>query len=134
MKSTLITITILLIAALSITACGGGISNTQAPAVPVTQEPTIAPGAQNSGSTVQDVKIVNFTFTPDTITISPGTTVKWTNQDATEHTVTADDGSFDSDQLKQGQSFTFTFTNAGTFSYSCSNHPNMKGKVVVQGQ
>jgi plastocyanin len=58
--------------------------------------------------------------------------VKWTNQDSAAHTVTADDGSFDSGQMAQGATFSFTFSKAGTFSYKCGNHPTMLGKVVVQ--
>ena len=125
MKRTLITSTILLIATLLLTACGGGNSNQPA-------SPTTAPAVQNAGGGTQEVKIVNFSFTPATITVSAGTTVKWTNQDSAAHTVTADDGSFDSGQLAQGATFSFTFTKAGTFSYKCGNHPTMLGKVVVQ--
>jgi len=126
MKRTIIPYTILLITALILSACSGGGSSTQ-PAAAAT-----APAAQNASGGTQEVKIVNFAFTPATITVSAGTTVKWTNQDADAHTVTADDGSFDSGQLSQGQSFSFTFSKAGTFSYICGNHPTMLGKVVVQ--
>ena len=126
MKRTFITSTILLIAALIVTACGGGGSYNQ-PAVPTT-----APAVQNAGGGAQEVKIVNFSYTPATITVSVGTTVKWTNQDSAAHTVTADDGSFTSGQLAQGATFSFTFSKAGTFSYKCGNHPSMLGKVVVQ--
>lgn len=54
-----------------------------------------------------------------------------TNQDEADHTVTADDKSFDSSQLSQGKSFSFTFTKEGTFTYKCSNHPTMQGKIIV---
>ena len=124
MKRTLFISTILLVAALLLAACGGGNSPPAAA--------TSAPANPSTGGGTQEVKIVNFTFTPGTITVAVGTTVKWTNQDPTVHTVTADDGSFDSGQMGQGATFSFTFKKAGTFSYKCSNHPEMLGKVVVQ--
>jgi plastocyanin len=126
MKRTLVISTILLIAGLISAACGGGGIATPPAAA------TSAPAVQNAGGGTQEVKIVNFTFDPPTITVSPGTTVKWTNQDTDTHTVLADDGSFDSGQMEQGASFSFTFSKAGTFSYKCGNHPSMLGKVVVQ--
>ncbi len=84
-----------------------------------------------SAASGKEVKIASFTFDPPSLTIPVGTTVKWTNQDQTDHTVTADDKSFDSGQLGQGQSFSFTFTKEGTFSYHCSNHTSMLGKIIV---
>lgn len=78
------------------------------------------------------VTISNFSFNPQSITVSPGTVVTWTNQDSTNHTVTSNDNKFNSDQLKSGDSFNFTFNDTGTFSYHCSIHTNMTGQVVVQ--
>jgi plastocyanin len=127
MKRTLFTSSLILIAVLILTACGAG-GNSNQPAT----APTTAPAVQSASGATQEVKIVNFSFTPATITVSAGTTVKWTNQDSAEHTVTADDGSFDSGQMAQGATFSFTFSKAGTFSYKCGNHPTMLGKVVVQ--
>lgn len=132
MKRTLISSTIILIDALILTACGGGGSYNQPPAAPTSPTATTAPAAQNAGGGTRELKIVDFTFTPATITVSIGTTVKWINQDSSEHTVTAVDGSFDSGQMAQGQSFSFTFNKAGTFNYKCGNHPSMLGKVEVQ--
>ena len=78
------------------------------------------------------VSIVNMTFTPASITVTPGTTVTWKNNDNMTHTVTADDNSFDSGNIGAGASFTRTFSVAGTFTYHCSIHPSMTGKVVVK--
>ena len=79
------------------------------------------------------VKIDNFTFTPQVITIPAGTTVTWVNDDDAPHTVVADDHkSFRSKPLDTGESYSFTFMSAGTFPYFCSIHPHMTGKVVVK--
>jgi plastocyanin len=60
-----------------------------------------------------------------------GTTVKWTNKDNVPHTVTSATGDWDSGQLSNGQSFSHTFTQAGTFAYQCTVHPTMKGTITV---
>jgi plastocyanin len=69
---------------------------------------------------------------PSTVTIAAGMQVQWTNQDGTAHTVTADDTGFHSDTLDHGQTFSQTFSAPGAYSYHCSIHPFMKGKIVVQ--
>jgi plastocyanin len=61
-----------------------------------------------------------------------GTTVTWTNDDGVNHTVTSDQGAFDSGPLATGQTFSQTFNQAGTFTYHCTIHPSMQGTVVVQ--
>jgi plastocyanin len=72
-------------------------------------------------------------FKPDSITVKVGDAVKWDFQDDNaSHTATADDGSFDSGIKAKGENFTFTFTKAGSFGYSCTIHPTMKGTVTVQ--
>ena len=79
----------------------------------------------------QSVSIQNFSF-PATVNVNVGDTVTWTNQDSAAHTVTSDTACvFGSGQLAQGQSFSHTFTQAGTFTYHCSIHPTMTGSVVV---
>jgi plastocyanin len=77
-------------------------------------------------------------FVPETLTVSKGTTVTWTNGDSTLHTVTSgspeagNSGSeFDSSYLAAGKTFQHPFNTAGTFDYYCTLHPFMKGKVVV---
>ena len=91
----------------------------------------LAPSAGAQSSSQQTVAIQDFFFSPAQITVQPGTTVTWTNQGRAPHTVTADDGSFDSERLQPGQSFSHTFKNSGTVSYHCEVHPFMKGSVVV---
>ena len=78
------------------------------------------------------VKIDNFSFSPATITVPVGTTVRWTNRDDIPHTVVSDDKAFKSKALDTDEDFTYTFTKPGTYSYFCSIHPKMVAKVVVQ--
>lgn len=78
------------------------------------------------------VKITTDAFQPADLNVKVGTTVKWTNDDKNPHTVTSDKGDWGSQELAQGQTFTATFTKAGTFEYHCKLHPDMKGKITVK--
>lgn len=78
------------------------------------------------------VEIRKFAFAPQEITVAPGTTVTWTNQDETPHTLAARDASFKSKALDTADAFTFTFANAGDFAYFCTLHPFMTGVVHVR--
>ncbi|HKD81829.1 MAG TPA: cupredoxin family copper-binding protein [Candidatus Angelobacter sp.] len=78
------------------------------------------------------VKIDNFTFTPTSITVPVGSTVLWTNHDDIPHTVVSEDKSFKSKALDTDDKFSFTFTKPGTYTYYCSIHPKMTGKIIVQ--
>src|SRR5262249_44933783 len=84
---------------------------------------------------VVDVAMQDFVFAPDSLIVSPGTTVRWTNQAQFAHTSTEDSDPplWDSGLLNPGESFTFTFTDAGTFSYHCTPHQamGMVGTVTV---
>jgi len=84
------------------------------------------------GGPTADVKIDNFSFTPQSITVAAGTTVTWTNRDDIPHTVVSNDGVFKSKVRDTDETFSYTFTKPGTFEYFCSVHPKMTGKVVVQ--
>src|SRR5829696_1777671 len=95
---------------------------------------TLIPGAGWLGADAQDgaaVTIVDFAFQPASLEVPAGTTVTWTNSGAAPHTVTADDGAFDSDRLAPGATFSQTFDTAGTFTYHCEIHPQMTGTIVV---
>jgi plastocyanin len=81
---------------------------------------------------VVEVKVDNFSFSPQAITIAPGTMVIWTNRDDIPHTVVSDDKLFKSKVLDTDEKFSFTFDKAGNFPYFCSIHPKMTGKVIVQ--
>ena len=78
------------------------------------------------------VTIQNFAFSPATITVKAGQSITWTNEDSAGHSATADDNSWDTGVLPQGQSKAITFAKAGTYTYHCSVHPNMKATVIVQ--
>jgi plastocyanin len=78
-----------------------------------------------------EVKIDNFTFSPQTLTVKAGTTVTWTNADDIPHVV-AGPPTFKSKALDTDDKFSFTFTTPGTFSYFCSLHPHMTGSIVVE--
>jgi plastocyanin len=77
------------------------------------------------------VEMNRFMYNPDNITVNVGTTVAWTNYDGVNHTVTADDGSFDSGIINPGQRFNHTFTEIGRFNYHDKDHPFMRGSVAV---
>jgi plastocyanin len=74
----------------------------------------------------------DFMFDPNTVTISAGGSVEWDNDDGARHTVTATDKSFDSGDLKPGQKWSHVFATAGTYSYTCNQHPEMTGTIVVK--
>jgi plastocyanin len=86
---------------------------------------------QPSGANAE-VKIDNFSFGPETLTVPVGTTVTWTNRDDIPHTVVSTDGVFKSKVRDTDEKFSYTFAKAGTYPYYCSVHPKMTGKVVVQ--
>lgn len=78
-----------------------------------------------------EVKIDNFSFSPQEINVAVGTSVTWTNRDDIPHTVVSTDGVFKSKVRDTDEKFSYTFTKAGTYPYYCSIHPKMTGKVVV---
>ena len=131
-------------------ACGGS-SDTPAAASPSpsasavmpTASPTSSGGADDTSNGVK-VSIADMAFSPSKIEVKAGTTVTWTNNDTTEHSVTStkgDDidsavsGLFDSGVLQPGQTFSYTFKKAGDYPYECMIHATMKsmhGKIEVK--
>ena len=87
--------------------------------------------APTDGKTVE-VAISNFTFTPNELTIAPGTTVKWVNHDDIPHLVAEKALAFKSQALDTNDSFSFTFTKPGDVEYFCVLHPHMIGKITVK--
>jgi plastocyanin len=85
-----------------------------------------------STGTSNEVSILNKAFTSNAITVSVNTTVKWTNNDAFDHTVTSTSGLFDSKAIPAGGVYTHQFTTAGTFPYQCMIHTTMTGSVTVK--
>lgn len=80
---------------------------------------------------VQNAMTVAVPFSPRTLSVANGTTVRWFNGDTNQHTVTSDAGVFASPYLDPGGWFSFTFTRTGTYAYHCEPHPNMTGTIVV---
>ena len=79
-----------------------------------------------------EITIDNFTFTPKELTVAVGTTVKWVNHDDIPHTIVEKKTTFRSKALDTDDSYSFTFTSAGTFDYFCGLHPHMVGQVIVK--
>ena len=94
---------------------------------PSAGEPAV-PAAANAAA----VKIDNFNFTPPTLVVAPGTTVTWTNEDDSPHSVREKNGKFKSAALDTDDTFSQTFSTPGAYEYFCSIHPRMVGKIVVK--
>ena len=92
-----------------------------------------AHGAQSPTDASHIVLIKQMQFDPPQMTVQAGDTVEWKNEDIFSHTVTADDGSFDSGLIDPGHSWQMTFKTAQTLAYHCRPHPNMKAALTVSG-
>jgi plastocyanin len=130
--------------ALAAAGCGGGDNNnnsgssgsasTQAAQAPAQTTTTASSGsAEESGkSGDNEIRVQNFAFAPADKTVKVGEKIEWENYDTTAHNVVATSGgSFKSDTLQKGDKFEFTPTKAGTISYVCTFHPNMKATLTV---
>jgi plastocyanin len=147
----LTTFTLFLVAATLVAGCAGddtgGAASGGEPATTTTAAPATTQGGDTGGgrgdygggggsggqAAKGAVRIADFAFTPDSRSAKVGDSVKWTNEDGATHTVTADDGAFDSGNLAAGKAFSFTFDKAGTFAYHCNIHQRMTGTVTVSG-
>ena len=119
--------------AVALAACGSSSATAAPTTAPVASAPAssaASPASGGGGGTAVTIK--DFAFSPATLEVPVGATVDWSNQDSTAHTVTADDGSFDSKSLASGQGFSRTFPTAGTFTYHCSIHSSMKATITVK--
>lgn len=90
------------------------------------------PTVQPNGVVVQ-IAISGFAFKPPTITVATGTTIVWTNQDATSHTATAAEGAFRTGTIGPDASSEVVMGGPGVYRYFCSIHPEMKGTITVEG-
>jgi plastocyanin len=89
------------------------------------------PAPDRARAATHAVTISDFSFAPATLTITAGDTVTWTNQDPVAHTATSTGGAFDSGTMEQGESFSLTFADPGTYDYLCTPHPTMTGRIIV---
>jgi plastocyanin len=102
-------------------------------------EMAVAEGDEEKNEVVDEgVMVVDSAFQAKSITVPLGTTITWTASANLPHTVTSDDGIFDSGTMRDGDVFTFTFTEAGTFAYYCKFHggpggQGMAGAIIVTG-
>jgi plastocyanin len=131
MKKTIIGVAIILVIGLGAYYVLSGKNYNQGPAATPAVGTPIASSPAASGQGMS-VNIKNFAFEPAALNVKVGTTVTWTNNDSVAHTVTSDSGNLlNSPTLSPGESFSFTFTSAGSVAYHCNIHQTMKGVVVV---
>jgi plastocyanin len=112
--------------AILLSACGTSTGSPSASTAASTASPTSA-----SPATANMVKAINFSFQPGTLSVKAGTAVTFQNADSTTHTFTANGGAFDSGDVSPGQSFSFTFSTAGSFAFHCKIHSSMTGVITV---
>jgi plastocyanin len=112
-------LSLILLAVIFLVACGPKTGPTPAGTLPPVQ------------SSKAKVSIAIFAFDPVALTITTGTTVTWTNNDNVAHNIAGDDGSWGSNSLATDDTYSFTFTKSGTFSYHCGIHPSMKATITV---
>ncbi len=79
------------------------------------------------------IRMANYAFAPQQITIPAGTAVAWINQDRVNHAATSSDGLWDSGEMGSAATSSMTFTDAGTFPCYCIDHPDMIGTIIVTG-
>ena len=97
----------------------------------LTLQPTRA-RSEEAKSSATEVRVDNFTFAPNELTVPVNGTVTWVNKDDVPHVIASNDGLFKSKALDTDDKYSYTFTKAGTYSYYCSVHPKMVGKIAVQ--
>lgn len=112
---------LLVLGSLTLLACG---SDPTSPPLAKAPDVLIVSGAAGQGANAYDPN--NLTFS-----LAAKQSVKWGNNDGTTHTVTANGGAFDSGNIADGGTFTFTFTTVGTYPYHCTIHPTMVGTITV---
>lgn len=88
--------------------------------------------ATGQSAQATDIRVDNFTFSPETLTVPANSTVTWTNKDDVPHVIASTDGLFRSKGLDTDDHYSFKFSKPGTYNYFCAMHPKMTGKIVVQ--
>jgi plastocyanin len=140
-KRFLLPLLIAAIGALALASCGDDDEGTT---VTETEPAATAPNPEDESSPAETtgapaaglersvkVEIVDFAYDPEPARVATGGKVIWQNMDAAPHTATADDGSFDTGTLEEGKLKSESFKEAGTYTYFCEIHPDMRGTVEV---
>jgi plastocyanin len=134
MRRAMTILAVLTLAGLALAGCGSKSSSSSSNSTS-TPPSTPAPASSSStpaGGTVE-IKMQSIQFSPPSVQVKVGQTIKWTNDDSVAHNVTAKSGaSFASSNFSQGGTYTFKVTKPGTISYVCTIHPGMAGTIVVQ--
>jgi len=120
MKKTIIGLSVFIVLSVILAACST--------AAPVAKSSSVG-DTTNSGSA--NVEMKGFAFSPQELTVKVGTKVTWTNMDSAGHDVKAADGSWGSDTLTNGQTFSMVFDKEGTYAYVCTFHSGMTGTIIV---
>jgi plastocyanin len=97
-----------------------------------TAPPPAAAAPATAGRDTVMAEVRDFMFRPARLTVNAGTTVVWTNGGQVAHTVTAEDGSFDSGPIESGERRPMLFSKPGSFPFHCTPHPFMRGEIVVR--
>lgn len=114
----------------SVPTNAGNVPSTTEKAVPETPKVAESVSAPKVAGETHNVIVEDFKFAPADLEVKVGDTVEWVNKDSAAHTVTLDNGALD-EKLPSGATVSHTFKEKGTFTYHCSPHPKMVGKVVV---
>jgi plastocyanin len=93
---------------------------------------SISVAERQSPSHTRIVTIEGLQFNPQELTVHRGDRVAWANKDLFPHTVTSDTKAFDSRSIAANASWSYVTSKPGEYSYSCTFHPTMKGKITVQ--
>ncbi len=95
------------------------------------QQPVGTPTPEETPSGDTTVTIESYSYNPQSITVKVGTEVTWKNEQSVTHTVTSEEGLFDSGDIEQGETYSYTFEDLGRHNYYCTIHPSMTGEVIV---
>lgn len=130
-------VAVVLIVAIGAVIASGGKKSPSTGTTPTSNSPAATNNTKDSGTAVAAtaVTIQNYMFGPMAIKVKVGDTVTWTNQDGVRHSVVADNTSADAPNgplIAKGETYSFTFKKAGTFTYHCMPHPYMHGTVIVE--
>ena len=123
MKNKIAAISLIALSLILVTGCGTQTKNTNQAATPKLELPA-------ESVTNNTVTILNFAFSPSTLTINKGETVTWVNEDSAPHAIKFE--TFNSETFSKGKTYSKTFDEVGSFNYYCSIHPSMVGTIIVK--